>query len=335
MGFAESNTLSHQTEAPDSNKTKAQKHCACRRPRQKINPTLMASSIPKTSWADDVDELEHPKSEEFVDEDGVRTVIEYSVNDEGKKVKITRRIKRTLQKSIVEHNVAERQKWAKFGAEKGKKAGPDRATTTVGENVALKLSAGNKTGEAEPAPEENVKVQLARAGAGKVVCRLCQGEHFTAKCPYKDTLAGLDNTDAGAAGDEDTHGKGPTALPSSLGASAGGKYVPPSMRGPGGTRTAGTGVGGAGNRDDLPTLRVTNISEDTQENDLRDLFGIFGRVARVYVGRDRETGAGKGFAFVSFEDRAAAQKAIDKVHGKGYDSLILSVQWSQPRPEQR
>lgn len=99
------------------------------------------------------------------------------------------------------------------------------------------------------------------------------------------------------------------------------------MRGAGGTRVAG--VGGTGNRDDLPTLRVTNISEDTQENDLRELFGIFGRVARVYVGRDRETGAGKGFAFVSFEERAAAQKAIDKVHGKGYDSLILSVQWSR------
>ncbi len=57
---------------------------------------------------------------------------------------ITRRIKRTLQKSIVDHAVAERQKWNKFGLEKGNKAGPDRATTTVGENVALKISAGNK-----------------------------------------------------------------------------------------------------------------------------------------------------------------------------------------------
>jgi translation initiation factor 3 subunit G len=57
---------------------------------------------------------------------------------------VTRKIKRTLQKSIVDHAVAERQKWAKFGAEKGSKPGPDRATTTVGENVALKLSGGNK-----------------------------------------------------------------------------------------------------------------------------------------------------------------------------------------------
>ena len=86
---------------------------------------------------------------------------------------------------------------------------------------------------------------------------------------------------------------------------------------------------GTGNREDLPTLRVTNISEDTQENDLRELFGGFGRIARVYVGRDRETGAGKGFAFVSFEDRAAAEKAQEKVNGKGYDNLILSVQWSR------
>jgi len=66
------------------------------------------------------------------------------VNDEGKKVKITRRIKRTLQKSVVEHAVAERQKWAKFGKERGNKPGPDGATTTVGEAVSLKLSVGNK-----------------------------------------------------------------------------------------------------------------------------------------------------------------------------------------------
>ena len=94
-------------------------------------------------------------------------------------------------------------------------------------------------------------------------------------------------------------------------------------------RGAGESMRGPGNREDLPTLRVTNISEDTLENDLRELFGVFGRVARVYVGRDRETGAGKGFAFVSFEERAVAQKALERVNGKGYDNLILSVQWSR------
>jgi translation initiation factor 3 subunit G len=67
-----------------------------------------------------------------------------SFNEYNFVVQITRRIKRTLQKSVVAHAVAERQKWAKFGQEKGSKPGPDRATTTVGENVTLKLSVGNK-----------------------------------------------------------------------------------------------------------------------------------------------------------------------------------------------
>jgi hypothetical protein len=106
-----------------------------------------------------------------------------------------------------------------------------------------------------------------------------------------------------------------------------GKYVPPSMRGGPGGR--GPGESMRGNRDDLPTLRVTNISEDTQEQDLRDLFSYVGRVARVYVGRDRETGAGRGFAFVSFEDKETAQRAIDRMNGRGYDNLILNVGWSR------
>ncbi|KAJ3485283.1 hypothetical protein NLI96_g5059 [Meripilus lineatus] len=260
----------------------------------------MSGSIPKTSWADDVDELEQPKGEDYVDENGVRTTVEYTVNDEGKKVKITKKVKRVLQKSLVNHNVAERQHWTKFGKEKGNKAGPDRATTTVGEAVMLKLSAGNKSSEPEPSAEQTMKTNLARA-----------------------------DTPPFGGDDTGTPAEPAAAVPA---ATSGGKYVPPSMRGARGPGEAMSRPGGS--RDDLPTLRVTNISEDTQENDLRDLFSAFGRVARVYVGRDRETGAGKGFAFVSFEDKSTAQKAMEKMHGRGYDNLILNIQWSQPR-EQR
>ncbi|KIK79773.1 hypothetical protein PAXRUDRAFT_36356 [Paxillus rubicundulus Ve08.2h10] len=270
-------------------------------------PTI---SWPKTSWADDVDELDQTKGEDYVDEHGVRITVEYAINDEGKKIKITRKIQRVLQKSVVEHTVAERKKWPKFGQERGNKEGPDRATTTVGENVVLKMTAGNN-----------------------VVCRLCKGDHFTAKCPYKDSLAGLETAELPS---PDEFAPSAEAAPA---ASLGGKYVPPSMRA--GARGAGESMGrpgGTGSREDLPTLRVTNISEETEENDLRELFGAFGRVARVYVGRDRETGVGKGFAFVSFDDKSIAQRAMDKLNGKGYDNLILSVQWShfaEPRPDGR
>lgn len=269
------------------------------------------------------------KNEDYIDENGIRTTVEYVINEDGKKVKITRKIKRTLQKSIVDHNVAERQKWAKFGKERGNKPGPDRATTTVGETVALQMSAGNKMSEVESQQEEAAK--KPKVGR-QVVCRLCKGEHFTAKCPYKDRLSEMDSDLLPPEDDLpplDTVPNGPAAT--SGGPS---KYIPLHMR-PGAGRGQGESMRGPGNRDDLPTLRVTNISEDVQEQDLRDLFGVFGRVARVYVGRDRETGVGKGFAFVSFEERSIAQKAMEKLNGRGYDNLILSVQWSQPRADQK
>lgn len=293
------------------------------------------AAVAKTSWADDVDELERSQTgvnEDYVDENGVRTTIEYKINEDGKKVKITRRTRRVLQPTIVQHAVASRLQLPKFGREKGNKPGPDRATTTVAEDVSLIIRPGGKPSESDvnekPPPDGGITIKPG--ATGKVVCRLCRGPHFTAKCPYKDTLAGLEGATGADTPIDDVPPSTADVAPSSSQTTTGGKYVPPSMRA---GATADTRSGMRERGAELPTLRVTNISEDTQEQDLRDLFSSFGRVARVYVGRDRETGAGKGFAFVSFEDRAAAQKAIDKVHGKGYDNLILSVQWSQPRTD--
>lgn len=101
------------------------------------------------------------------------------------------------------------------------------------------------------------------------------------------------------------------------------------MRAGAGARTGESMGRPGGNRDDLPTLRVTNVSEDTTDQDLRELFGAFGRVARVYVGKDRETGQGKGFAFVSYEDRTSAEAAIHALDKRGYDNLIMNVGWSR------
>ena len=62
---------------------------------------------------------------------------------------------------------------------------------------------------------------------------------------------------------------------------------------------------------------VPLISEDTQENDLREIFGGFGKVARVYVGRDhRETVTEKGFAFVSFDGNAVRWRRLTTWMGR-------------------
>ncbi|KAJ1025010.1 hypothetical protein NDA18_004296 [Ustilago nuda] len=290
------------------------------------------------NWADEFDEDLAPGEAAHIEErdegNGVKVVIQYRTNADGNKVKVTRRIKRTLVKSKVNHQVAQRKNWSKFGQEKGKAPGPHSATTTIGENVILKMSAGNnKTAEPEVDDMDKVRQQLANK---RIVCRLCKGDHFTTKCPYKDTLEAI----PGAGADTPEDGEGsmtPLAAMDptnpAVAASTGGKYVPPSMRG--GTKGPGDKMGGLGgmSRDEFPTLRVTNLSEDADDEDLRVLFGRFGRVVRVYVGRDRETGICKGYAFVSFEDREEADRARQRIDGRGYDNLILSCQWSLPRGE--
>ena len=82
---------------------------------------------------------------------------------------------------------------------------------------------------------------------------------------------------------------------------------------------------------DENSIRVTNLSEDTREQDLQLLFRPFGPISRIYVAFDRDTGESRGFAFINFMYREHAQMAIDKLDGHGYDSLILRVEWAQPR----
>ncbi|KAE8211542.1 hypothetical protein CF319_g2580 [Tilletia indica] len=291
------------------------------------------------NWADDVEEdvstSEQPRIIERDEGNNVKVIIEHTTNADGKRVKITRRIRRTLIKTKVNAEVAERKQWAKFGQEQGRADGPHSSTTTVGENIQIKLGVGNsKKDEPEPDAMDSVRAQLANK---RIVCRLCKGDHFTTKCPYKDTLEGIPgatdaaNDDGSFLPDSNADPTNP-AVAAAAGSGTGGKYVPPSMRA-GANRGTGERMGGPGalNRDDLPTLRVTNLTEEAEEDDLRELFARFGRVTRVFLGRDRETGACKGYAFVTFELREDADRARQKVDGMGYDNLILGVQWSAPR----
>ena len=81
---------------------------------------------------------------------------------------------------------------------------------------------------------------------------------------------------------------------------------------------------------DQSSLRVTNISEETTEADLQVLFAPYGRIARIYLAKDRETMVSRGFAFVSFVHRQDAERAMQALQGHGYDHLILKIEWAKP-----
>jgi Eukaryotic translation initiation factor 3 subunit G len=93
----------------------------------------------------------------------------------------------------------------------------------------------------------------------KVKCRICNGEHFTARCPFKDTMAPVGEEGAPEAA------LGTADMPEGPGGLGSGKssYVPPHLRNGGGAASAGDRMGGGKyERDDLATLRVTNVSRN-------------------------------------------------------------------------
>ena len=95
----------------------------------------------------------------------------------------------------------------------------------------------------------------------KVKCRICDGEHFTARCPFKDTMAPMGEeggAGAGGGGQGDGSEDGAGGVKEGGLGSGGGGYVPPHLRK--GAAGAGERMGGKYERDDLATLRVTNVS---------------------------------------------------------------------------
>ncbi len=213
-------------------------------------------SYSRPDWADDEDFDDPsvlPPQQVISNKDGTKTVISYRFNDDGKKVKSTRKIRTTVVKEHVNPRVAERKGWAKFGLEKGHAAGPSLETTSVGENIVFRPSVNWKANQKDDkaADKGSLKEQLKDK---KVKCRICSGEHFTARCPFKDTMAPVDA--GGAAADLDDAGGAPDAA-GGLGDSKS-SYVPPHMR-KGAGSSAGERMGGKYERDDLATLRVTNV----------------------------------------------------------------------------
>jgi len=81
-------------------------------------------------------------------------------------------------------------------------------------------------------------------------------------------------------------------------------------------------------------LYVGNLSFDTTEAELRELFSQAGNVKDVTIPMDRATNRPRGFAFVEMESSADALKAIKLCNGKEVGGRTIRVDEARP-PEQR
>ncbi|CAF1169643.1 unnamed protein product [Adineta steineri] len=296
----------------------------------------------KRDWHHQVEHERIPANEVY-ESDGKTIRIEYR-EENGTIYKTTKTYRN--QKLKVLPIVAERKKWKKFGNAASDPPGINTATTKVDDEITMQFISNKEDNK----QDEEKLIKEAVSTLRKVQCRLCKGEHWTTKCPYKDNLQSYM--------DQSTDKPAENAPPSSTNTTSQGQHAPsggtsgeattgkwvsarvqrsgagtayPGDRG-GSTRGGGSGSYGGRNSDmrkDEATVRVTNLPEETQEQDLRDLFTPFGPVSRVFLAKDKTNNTSKGFAFITFNEKKDAQKAIECVSGFGYDHLILKVEWAK------
>jgi cold-inducible RNA-binding protein len=78
-------------------------------------------------------------------------------------------------------------------------------------------------------------------------------------------------------------------------------------------------------------LYVGNLSYETTENDLRELFAPAGTVQSVVLPTDRDTNRPRGFGFVEMSSEDEARKAISMLDGQTVGSRQIKVNEAKPQ----
>lgn len=80
-------------------------------------------------------------------------------------------------------------------------------------------------------------------------------------------------------------------------------------------------------------MYVGNLSYDTTDSSLQQMFEAFGTVLSAQIIMDRDSGRSKGFGFVEMDSSQEAQAAIDGLNGKEVGGRPLTVNEAKPRED--
>jgi len=270
------------------------------------------------NWGDIADD-----EEESEINNGIKTIIEYRTNEQNQRVKVTKKIKVYKNVRKINTRVEERRKrWKKFGKCAGVD-GIEPGVTGISDEVSLVLGDEERKAKQKIVEEKRDEDEVKRMYASLMAAPIQRpGGPAVPAGTQPQTAVWRPRFDRTA---------GPSKpVPSTGGASARptpapGAYIHPRLR---------QGASGlppiASNEDDASTIRVTNLSEDTTEDELKQLFRPFGDISRTFLAKDKITQKSKGFAFINFKHREHAQAAMDSLNGKGWEYLILNIEWAKP-----
>jgi RNA recognition motif-containing protein len=80
-------------------------------------------------------------------------------------------------------------------------------------------------------------------------------------------------------------------------------------------------------------IYVSNLSNNTTGDNLKELFAQYGNTVSVNVITDKYTGFPRGFGFVEMPDNSEGEKAIEALNETEFQGNIITVNVARPRPE--
>ncbi|MBY0370852.1 RNA-binding protein [bacterium] len=80
-------------------------------------------------------------------------------------------------------------------------------------------------------------------------------------------------------------------------------------------------------------LYVSNLSYETTEQDLTQMFSQCGQVLGANLVLDPESGRSKGFGFVEMQSDDEARHAVDRFNGYDYRGRQIHVEFAKDKPE--
>ena len=83
----------------------------------------------------------------------------------------------------------------------------------------------------------------------------------------------------------------------------------------------------------LKNIFVGNLSFNTSEDELRQIFEPYGQVDRVSILTDRDTGRSRGFGFVEMANSEEGEKAITSLNGSQVGGRTINVNEARPKTE--
>lgn len=266
----------------------------------------------KKAWGDEDDELD---SESRVDANGIKERVRITENSRGQKVRQVMKIKVAESKVKTPRRVEGRKNLPRFGEAV---EGEQNVTLLSKETIAME--------HPDDALIEDKDLALS-ATLKEFIERKANRELAMESGMDLDQIG--DNIFGGGSKKDDEKDAAEPAVK---------KYIPPgALAAAQGIETgvAMSGLAGAFGGEKETTIRVSNLTKSVCEDDLRDLFGRFGRIARVALPRQEIVRDGevfkepRGFAYITFLSSIDAQRAFDTLQGYGYDHLILKLEWSK------